>query len=504
VEGLTPRTRARLRGVARWIVAILIGLVGAWLGLIVSGRSDATLGPFDVRLDARFGPGVTRIVLPPFGELTANTHTSPLTFSATLQNIEIEQLTDTLREHGVEGLIASVEKPIDDRVRALAIRAFLAAVAGGALLGLAVYRRAWKWVAVATLTALVATGGGELLAWATFRPEAFTQPTYSGTIALAPKLIGPVETATSRLDQARDQLARVVDGAARVYTSLGASPVGLPNEVSVLHISDIHLSPLGYAFAQQLARSFGVDFVVDTGDISSFGTPAENLILAEVPGFHLPYVYVRGNHDAIPLQIELAKVPNAIVLDGTTTTIDGLTIYGRGDPVFTPNKLAGLTDQDVADQARAAGAEILNDVQHMARHPDIVAVHDDRMAEAVAGYVPLVISGHFHVPSARVVDGTLYLRIGSTGGAGANVFTTQSGVPLSAEILHFDPGTNGGPPRLVAYDLITQSPTTGSLTIQRHLVADEFGTLTPSPTPPSSSPTPAPTASTPSVSPAPS
>ena len=131
------------------------------------------------------------------------------------------------------------------------------------------------------------------------------------------------------------------------------------------------------------------------------------------------------------------------------------------------------------------------------------------MAEAVTGYVLLVISGHFHVPSVGVTDGTLYLRIGSTGGAGANVFTTQAGVPLSAEILHFDPGTDGALPRLVAYDLITQSPSTGSLTIQRHLVADEFGTLTPSPPPspsPSqtSSPTPAPTAFTPSVSPSPS
>jgi predicted phosphodiesterase len=502
VGAVTPRTRALAGGIARWSVAVLVGVIGAWLGLLTAGRTNASLGPFDVRLDAHFGRGVTQIVLPPFGRLTANTHTSPITLSATLENIEIPQLTDILREKGVEGLITAVEDPINDRVRTLAVHAFLAAVAGGVLLALAVYRNRWRMVVTAALAAVLAVGGGELLAFGTFHADAFTQPTYSGSISLAPKLIGPVESAASRLDQAREQLARVVDGAARVYTSLGSSPIGGANEVRVLHISDLHLSPIGYSFAQQLGRAFGVDFVIDTGDISSFGTPAENLILAEIPGFHVPYVYVRGNHDALALQDELSKISNAHVLDGTAITIDGLSVYGLGDPVFTPNKLAGLTDESIAEQARAVGPRILADVQNMPRPPDVIAVHDDRMAEAVAGVAPLVISGHFHVPSVSVVDGTLYLRIGSTGGAGANVFTTEAGIPLSAEILHFDPGTAGQLPRLIAYDLVTQSPTTGSLTIERHVVADEFGPLTPSPPPTSPSPSPAPTTAT--VSPSPS
>ena len=113
------------------------------------------------------------------------------------------------------------------------------------------------------------------------------------------------------------------------------------------------------------------------------------------------------------------------------------------------------------------------------------------MAEAVAGHVPVVISGHFHQSSARVVDGTLFLRVGSTGGAGANVYTQAGGVPLSAEILYF---SKTDPPKLVAYDVIEQSPVTGSLTIRRHLVIREFGDLQPSPVP-SASPSPSPTPS---------
>src|SRR4029079_11251488 len=116
-------------------------------------------------------------------------------------------------------------------------------------------------------------------------------------------------------------------------------------------------------------------------------------------------------------------------------------------------------------------------------------LHDDRMGEALAGYVPLVVSGHLHQASVRTIDQTLFLRVGSTGGAGANVFTQVGGVPLSAEVLYF---SRELPHRLVAYDLIEQSPETGSLTVRRHLIEQEFGTLVPTPPTPSPSPSPSP------------
>jgi hypothetical protein len=78
------------------------------------------------------------------------------------------------------------------------------------------------------------------------------------------------------------------------------------------------------------------------------------------------------------------------------------------------------------------------------------------------------------------VDGTLFLRVGTTGGAGPTSFTEEGDVPLSAEILYFEPGD---PAALVAWDVIQQLPATGDLTVTRHLAAEEFGPLTPSPAP---------------------
>ena len=66
----------------------------------------------------------------------------------------------------------------------------------------------------------------------------------------------------------------------------------------------------------------------------------------------------------------------------------------------------------------AAAERVTADVSALAEPPDIVLVHDDRMAAGVAGTVPLVLSGHFHDNRDEVIDGTVFLRVGSTGGAG--------------------------------------------------------------------------------------
>ena len=88
---------------------------------------------------------------------------------------------------------------------------------------------------------------------------------------------------------------------------------------------------------------------------------------------------------------------------------------------------------------------------------------------------------------AYVVGGTEFLQVGSTGGAGANVFTQVGGIPMQAQILSFVPGS---PPRLIAYDDIQQSAETGSLTVTRHLLSEGEGRLLLTPPPPSSVPSP--------------
>jgi predicted phosphodiesterase len=470
-------------------LAVVIGLLGSWAGMTLWGHTSTTLGPFRVELASAFGHGRTEIQLPPFGDLTADTHWAPLWLRATLQDVEVHRLTTTLTDRGLQGLADQVETDAFARLRTLAVRVLLAAVGGALALGLLTFRRDFRRVAVAVVTAMVAVGGSQVLALATFHTDAFLHPTYSGSLALAPRLIGPVEAASQNIDAFREQLTRVVDGAVRAYTSVQASPLGHAGEIRVLHISDIHDSPVGYDFARQIATGFDVDLVLDTGDITSFGTPAENLILQNVPQFNRPYVFVRGSHDSAELQSELAKIPNAVVLDGTTATVHGIMFYGLGDPVFISNRSTPLDAAAFARISRAACPRILADVQALPSPPDVVAVHDEKMAECVAGFTPLVVSGHLHVNAAWVDRGTQYLQVGTTGGGGPILINNAGPQPLSAQVLYFRPGT---PPTLVAYDNIVQNPDTGTLTVERHLVtAHEL-------TPPST-PSPSPVVSAPSA-----
>jgi predicted MPP superfamily phosphohydrolase len=464
---------------AMLLAVVAVGIAGTWLGVALGARRGADLGPFDVQLSAGFGRGQTEIVLPPLGRITADTHTAPLTFGATLREVDVQELTRQLRDRSVRQIADDIGDSARNHVAPFAFQLLGVGVLGALVVAALVFRTNWRAVLLSLVVPVTVVGGSGLAVWLTYDSNAFHAPRFSGSLALAPRLVGEVETAAARIDAFRLELQRIVSGAARVYSQIQTRQFP-GDQIRVLHIADVHLSPLGMEFARQLAEAFDVDVVVDTGDLTSFGTPAEDLIARFVPAFGRPYLFVPGNHDGPSIEAAMAGVPNVTVLDGTLVEKAGITFYGLGHPVFTPNKEAAVEDAEFEERARRAGERILSDVVRMPTAPAIVAVHDDRMAESVAGRIPVVVSGHFHQPSARVLQGTLFLRTGTTGGSGFTVFTQEGGIPLSAEILYFE---RGAQPSLVAFDRITQSPESGNLSVERHLVTEEFGELRPTSSP---------------------
>ncbi|HZD18025.1 MAG TPA: hypothetical protein VE669_07780, partial [Actinomycetota bacterium] len=206
------RRERRARNLLIVILASGVGVLGAWLGMLLLARETVSMGPFRVEVAAGFGRGETRLGLPPFGELTADTHLAPMHLSATLRDVGVQRLTDLVRERGVEGLVDDVERDAPIRLRSFAWRVLVAAVLGAIALSLLVFRRRWRLVTAGIGAALVVVIASEALAVATFRPQAFTEPTYSGSLALAPKLIGPVREATGRIEDFRAGLEQLVNG----------------------------------------------------------------------------------------------------------------------------------------------------------------------------------------------------------------------------------------------------------------------------------------------------
>jgi predicted phosphodiesterase len=477
---------------SRWtaiVGPVLVGVAGAALALQAFAKTTVDAGPFQIQVEADFGRGVTDISLPPLGQLRANTHGAPLHLRASLREVDVEQLQEGLRR-GVDSVAAEVERNTFDAVGRFAVWVVLVGIIGAAALGLLAFRNRWLLVLRATLAGLLAVVLAVGFTAIGFDAAAFQAPSYTGSLRLVPQLFGPVEGAIERVGYFREELRRVVAGAARAYAAIDSNPLGRGDEVRVLHISDIHLSTLGYGFAEELSRSFDVDLVIDTGDTTSFGAANEEFILSEIPRFGLPYVWVRGNHDSGDFQEALDRVEGTTVLDGDTEEVDGFTIYGLGHPYFNEQRGTPVGDEDVVDLVTAAADRVEADVSALPEPPDIVLVHDDRMAANLGGLVPLVLSGHFHTTVDKVVDGTVFLRVGTTGAAGPTGFTAEGDVPFSAEVLYFLPNEEGRM-RLVAWDVVTQFPETASLQIARHLASDVG--VSPSPsiaTPSESSPTP--------------
>src|ERR671925_1635827 len=385
----------RARRWARRLAPVLVGIAGAAIALQAFGRTTIDAGPFQVQVEADFGRGVTDISLPPLGQLRADTHTAPLHLRASLREVDVEDLREGVRR-GLDSVAAEVEQTTLGAAARLAMQAVTVGLVGALALGLLAFRTRWHAVIRAGVSGLLAVLASVVFTVASFDTTSFQAPTYTGSLELVPQLFGPIEGAIERVGYFREQLRRVVAGAARAYDAVDANPLGRGDEVRVLHISDVHLSVLGMEFARELSESFDVDLVLDTGDTSSFGTEGEELILSEVPAFGRPFVWVRGSHDSPSFQAEVAAQPNGIVLDGEVRGVAGLTIYGLGDPYFVDERGAPVDDDEITELVESAGPVVLEDVTAAGQPPDIVAVHDHRMAEAAAGAVPLVVSGHFH------------------------------------------------------------------------------------------------------------
>lgn len=464
---------ARLRSLARWLAPIVVGIAGAWVALAAAGHLRHDVGPFRVEMFARPGKGVTEIALPPFGRLLANTHVAPLRLTATLDEVAAPELTEVVRHKGIDGLAREAEEEGLAALRVYVWQAILVGGGGGAALGALLYRRRWRPVVGSALAAILFLGGSTALAAATYRPEAFLQPTFTGSLALAPRLVGPVREATGRIDDFRAELEHVVTGAVDAYARIATTPSISRSEVTLLHISDIHASPLGMDFAQRLARSFEVDLVVDTGDLTSFGTSLEQGVTQRIEEFGVPFVFVRGNHDSVLTVAEVTAQENAIVLDHEAREVAGLTIYGAPFPIFTPTEERVRDNEAFAESIRAVGEVVEAEVSRLPAPPDLLAVHDDRMAVAAAGRVPVVVSGHYHATGSREMDGSLFLRLGTTSGGGLDTFGAVDPIPFSAQILYFD----GEPLELVAWDTVQLEPITQNLTVSRNLP----GTTEPAP-----------------------
>lgn len=464
---------------------LLLPLAAAVLALVSTAllaRSAYPLGPGTVLIEARPSlNGSTVASLPPLGSVEADTHRAPL-------RLELSPLS--VNPADAQRLVQSQpsQQEVVDGLRrelGMALRDFAWQMGGAGLIGglltAALFRTR------STSSFVTALGTGTLVplllygaAFAGYDAGAFRQPALKGALSRTPELLGPVNEFGQRFNQLRTELAEVGAVTFSLYQVLATQSPVPTDAIRVLHISDLHLNPVGFDVALQVARRFDVSLVIDSGDLTAEGTEMEAAFAQRIGEFPVPYLFVRGNHDSETTAEAVAAQPNARVLDGDSTTVAGLSVFGIGDPLFTPDKrVERPTTEEQAQRKREFASTVAERLDALDHVPDVVVVHDRLIGGQITGRVPLILFGHGHRFESLQEDGTRLLGVASTGAAGLRSLAPDSGATVGLQVLYFEPEARS----LVAYDRVEVRGPQQQFSLRRSLVDTADGPESPEPTP---------------------
>jgi len=461
-----------VRRVALVAFVLVVGAGGALLGLVLGGQTRHEVGPVQAIFSLALDPhGGSIVEIPPLGSLSFDSHKGPVRLDIKFDQLDqakVKQIVTHPEE--LNGIAARAAADMKAGVKRLVIQASLCAVGSALFFGLVIFR-SWRRMLLSgavALAALASAGGG---AAATWNQQALAEPSYNGLLTNAPDVVGNLGDIAQNFSAYREELAGLITNVSKLYTALSTLRPYTPNTgtIRVLHVSDLHLNPAAWNVIRAVDRQYKIQAVVDTGDLTDYGSAVENRFVDKLGTLGVPYVYVKGNHDSRKTMQAVAAQPNGTVLNDSETTVAGITFAGIADPLFTPDKQTHLSGTRHDQELYAAGKRLAQSVHAFKRAPDVLLVHDPTMAQPLGGVAPLILAGHLHRREAvHLADGTLLLVEGSTGGAGDRALLHQNPTPLECSVLYFDPHSH----RLVARDDITLGGLGESTaTVQRTVIA---------------------------------
>jgi len=380
-----------------------------------SGELVATTAFGDLRLEFQgVAPGIRAV--PQVKANIAEVLSRPGVSLATLRPGP-EELSTAIREVAVAVMV---------RFALGAFAVVVAVLAGYALLR---HRRPPAPLVVAGLVGwLAATALTGLTLYTTYqadRQETFTSTGVLGTLQRNQGILSDVET---RATQVAPYLRNLIALSTALQQKYDAAPLASDTSLRVLLVSDIHAGNQ-YDLMRTIVQEESVDVVVDAGDLVNFGTVEEaeaTGLFAGIASVGVPYLFVRGNHDAnsatdTALLDRLARIPDVTLLqngagDYTEVTVHGVRIAGFNDPRW-------FGDSGTGSPAKQAPARAAFTAAFAGRPPhDLVVGHEPWALDGLAGGV--LVNGHMHsvdLEGNRVQAGTF------TGGGPFTHFLADTG-----------------------------------------------------------------------------
>ena len=430
----TPRDRHYLWHAARLVLAITLLSVLASVGGLAATRIwpvTAQTEYFTAQVSLTGGFGETSTVHTPtvFGDIDVD-FDGPLPAPGIEAQVQVRpEITNLL---GPTRLAVADLEP-DQAELSAAITGAITGIAwrfiGGALItaalcaflyGLGRQRRSWVTLAIAWgVATTIAIGTPSLAAYLTYRPTSLTTYRTTSLLATVQRSDGLLTAITGQAQAAGPYLQNLFALSNALQNEFAPDDDDGEAAAKFLLISDMHGMNY-YSLVQQIVENEDITAVIDTGDLINFGLVDEGTLAGlydSIEALDVPYVYVRGNHDAASAGDEafldrLAQLPNVIALEPSDgeyleAAINGVTLRGFNDVRFFNQRTDdfGTPQVEIAEEFKEATADLAPS--------DIVMSHQPYAVRRVTAEA-VTINGHMH---RAALDGQ-NIEVGTFSGGG--------------------------------------------------------------------------------------
>jgi len=451
------------------VTTILLAVMGMILFISLFGQTTFSIEAFQFRMALQFTEkGTTQVEIPPLGLVKAHTHLTPVKITIRLENIDLQLLKEFISDSPQQEKIMSDIRSQARHILNLYIAKLLLLATMGGAFGVFLIRRGGilhlvKGGLVGLTIACILLAG----TYSTYNTRAFQNPKYEGILRAAPWMVSFAEQALGQIETLKQKMQVVATNLYDLFEQIERlEPLTKTEEdIIILHVSDIHNNPAGIEFIQNVARLFNADLIIDTGDISDFGTPLEALLLDRLQTLDRPYIFIPGNHDSPEIVEHLLRIPEVTVLDGLKE-LNGLNIMGFPDPASYGHDITPPEMEDLPQYVEEIKEKLVNVPVKI----DILALHNNEMARRLAGYTPVIIFGHNHRLFIETSEDSVLVNAGTSGASGLRGLQSFNS-PYSVVLLYFR--NIDGKPKLMATDTIKVNNLKQGFTMERQVFSRE-------------------------------
>ncbi|MCK0112875.1 metallophosphoesterase [Ornithinimicrobium sp. F0845] len=488
-----PRAWAgRLRAVLTVLVLAVVGYAG--------GMATTNLWPITTETD-NFSAAV-RVSPSPFQANVVHTPTvfgdidlhfaGPLPAPGIEARLQVkEEITDlfTRGRVDVDALTpqeGEVREAMNSGLRNLALKfvggvlVTQAAVVGLWLLGRShlPWRRSATAVGVATVLAVTVPSLAAITTYRATNFAAFEATSLLGTVRGSGGMFTDIQGQAQRATPYVQNLLALSDALQNEFVP--AETAADPGARFLL-ISDVHGMNY-YPLVQQIVEDEEITAVIDTGDMLNFGRVQEGELAgmySAIADLGVPYVFVRGNHDALNATDEsllrrLEQIPNVILLEPTAGQYVEADVAGVRIEGFNDWRYFAEVNDDFGAQQAAAAERFAEGTQGWPL-PDVLVSHQPYALRPLdTGGVK--VNGHMHAPDLdgnRIQVGTFtggglvnHFQVPETTGEDEETAGELVGQPYAFDILAF--GTDCSVQSLTRYtyrNLVSGRPQFDNVTV---------------------------------------